>query len=55
MQSLANRLFRDRPASVDESYLQHMGVASSFGWAMLQASGASGEELPEGLLDAILA
>ncbi|WP_235976603.1 DUF6356 family protein [Sandaracinobacteroides hominis] len=40
MQSLANRLFRDHPASVDESYLQHMGVASSFGWAMLQASGA---------------
>lgn len=40
MQTLANRLFRDHPASVDESYLQHMGVASSFGWAMLKASGA---------------
>lgn len=35
-----SRLFRDHPASVNETYLQHMGVASSFGWAMLKASGA---------------
>lgn len=34
------RLFLDHPASVDETYLQHMAMAGSFGWAMLRASGA---------------
>lgn len=34
------RLFLDHPASVNESYWQHMGQAGSFGWAMLRASGA---------------
>ncbi|WP_374386668.1 DUF6356 family protein [Sandaracinobacter sp.] len=34
------RLFVDHPASVNESYFQHMGMAGSFGWAMLKASGA---------------
>ncbi len=34
------RLFRDHPASVGETYFEHMGMASSFGWAMLKASGA---------------
>ena len=34
------RLFVDHPASVNETYLQHMGMAGSFGWAMLKASGA---------------
>ncbi len=34
------RLFVDHPRSVNEGYLQHMGVAGSFGWAMLRASGA---------------
>lgn len=34
------RLFVDHPASVDETYLQHMAMAGSFGWAMLRASGA---------------
>ena len=29
------RLFVDHPDSVNESYLQHMGVAASFGAAML--------------------
>lgn len=29
-----NRLFKDHPASVDESYLEHMGAAASFGSAM---------------------
>ena len=29
------RLFLDHPASVDESYAQHMRVAMSFGLAML--------------------
>lgn len=33
-----DRLFRDHPASVNESYLEHMAVAASFGWAMLKAS-----------------
>lgn len=35
---MIDRLFRDHPASVNESYLEHMGVAASFGWAMLKAS-----------------
>ncbi len=34
---MLQRLFIDHPASVDETYLQHMGVASSFGWAMAKA------------------
>lgn len=34
------RLFLDHPASVNESYLQHMGMALGFGWATLKASGA---------------
>jgi hypothetical protein len=33
-----DRLFRNHPASVNETYLQHMAVAGSFGWAMLTAS-----------------
>lgn len=37
---MLRRLFLDHPASVNESYLQHMGMAASFGWAMLKASGA---------------
>ncbi len=37
---MIDRLFRDHPASVNETYLQHMAVAGSFGWAMLKASGA---------------
>jgi hypothetical protein len=32
--------FTDQPATVGESYLQHMGVAGSFGWAMLKGAGA---------------
>jgi hypothetical protein len=39
-QPMIDRLFRDHPASVNETYLQHMSMASSFGWAMLKASGA---------------
>ena len=35
---MIDRLFRDHPASVDETYLEHMAVAGSFGWAMLKAS-----------------
>ena len=34
------RLFVDHPASVNESYLEHMAMAGSFGWALLKASGA---------------
>jgi hypothetical protein len=37
---MIDRLFRDHPASVDETYFQHMAAASGFGWAMLKASGA---------------
>ncbi|MDG2522950.1 DUF6356 family protein [Caulobacter segnis] len=33
-----NRLFRDHPASVGETYFEHMGVAVSFGSAMLVGS-----------------
>jgi hypothetical protein len=29
------RLFLDHPASVGESYLEHMGVASRFGFRMI--------------------
>ncbi len=32
------KLFISHPQSVNESYLEHMGMASSFGWAMLKAS-----------------
>lgn len=32
------RLFVDHPASVGESYLEHMGVAASFGGAMFLGS-----------------
>ncbi|MBJ7253599.1 MAG: hypothetical protein JHD25_02340 [Sphingomonadaceae bacterium] len=29
------RLFVDHPKSVDENYVEHFGVASSFGFAMI--------------------
>lgn len=32
--------FTEHPASVGESYFEHMGVAASFGWAMLKGSAA---------------
>ena len=32
---MIRRLFLDHPASVDESYGEHFGVAASFGVAML--------------------
>ncbi len=35
---MMKRLFVDHPASVGESYFQHMAVAGSFGWAMARAS-----------------
>ena len=35
---MLNRLFVQHPESVGETYAQHMGVASSFGWAMAKAS-----------------
>lgn len=34
------RLFVQHPASVGETYFEHMRMAGSFGWAMLQASSA---------------
>ncbi len=38
--SLFARLFITHPASVNERYLEHMGMSATFGWAMLRASGA---------------
>lgn len=35
---MLKRLFVDHPASVGESYLEHMGVAASFGGAMFLGS-----------------
>jgi len=32
------RLFHDHPATVNETYLEHMGVAGRFGWSLLKAS-----------------
>lgn len=32
------RPFTDHPAAVNETYLQHMGVAFGFGWRMLVGS-----------------
>jgi hypothetical protein len=37
---MLQRLFLDHPRTVGESYIEHMGVAAGFGWAMLKASGA---------------
>lgn len=33
-----NRAFREHPASVGESYSEHLFVAGSFGWHLLKAS-----------------
>jgi hypothetical protein len=33
-----DKLFRDHPRSVDETYFEHMGVAASFGGRMFIAS-----------------
>ncbi len=35
---MARISFSEHPASVGESYLEHMAVAGSFGWAMLRGS-----------------
>ncbi len=35
---MARFSFSEHPASVGESYLAHMAVAGSFGWAMLRGS-----------------
>ncbi len=35
---MARPSFNEHPASVGETYLEHMGVASSFGWIMFWAS-----------------
>jgi Family of unknown function (DUF6356) len=37
---MARWSFTEHPASVNESYLKHMGVAGGFGWAMLKGAGA---------------
>lgn len=35
---MARISFTEHPASVGETYVEHMGVAASFGWQMLKAS-----------------
>ena len=35
---MIRRLFLDHPRSVNESYFEHLGMASSFGWTMFRAS-----------------
>lgn len=37
---MARLSFSEHPAAVGETYLEHMGVAGSFGWAMLKGSAA---------------
>ena len=34
-----NRLFVDHPREVEESYLEHLGAASSYGFRLLGAAG----------------
>jgi hypothetical protein len=36
--SNVNRAFSEHPASVGESYSEHLMTAGSFGWALLKAS-----------------
>ncbi|HEU0043689.1 DUF6356 family protein [Sphingomonas sp.] len=33
---MIRKLFLDHPASVGESYAQHLGVAGGFGWRMVR-------------------
>ena len=41
MSKLFNRLFRDHPREVEESYLVHMGASSAYGLRLLKASMAA--------------
>ena len=34
---MAKNLFLDHPHSVDETYVEHLGQATSFGWRMIAA------------------
>lgn len=36
-----NRMFRDHPREVDESYIQHMVAAARFGFRLLGLAGAA--------------
>jgi hypothetical protein len=36
-----DRLFRDHPREVDETYLQHMAAAAGFGFKLLGLAGAA--------------
>lgn len=38
MSNVFNRLFRDHPREVEESYLEHMAASSSYGFRLLRAS-----------------
>lgn len=35
---MIKRIFKDHPASVGETYFEHMGVSASFGAAMLRGA-----------------
>ena len=38
MSNVLSRLFAEHPSEVGESYLEHAGKASSYGWRLLKAS-----------------
>ncbi len=38
MSKTFNRLFRDHPREVEESYFEHMAASSSYGFRLLRAS-----------------
>lgn len=41
MSNAFNRLFRDHPREVDETYLQHMAASSRFGFRLLGLAGCA--------------
>lgn len=41
MKTPLHRLFLDHPREVEESYLEHMGAASTYGFRLLGAAGAA--------------
>ena len=38
MQKTFYRLFREHPEEVEETYLEHFGASSTYGWRLLKAS-----------------
>ena len=41
MSNAFNRLFRDHPREVDETYLEHMAASSRFGFRLLRLAGCA--------------